>query len=180
MTENRIPDGCPPRREDRASRASSHPELLSGDLAMIPRPCTSSASASDTSDTTATTWSVRTLGIFSILVAGLLLASGLFRTAGTPDDVDVEKQKFARTCSQWHLAASTAVSRLVHSTRDADLRQVNDSIFRMRRARRNCEAGWFELACQDYFAVAASTSVSGTTGQFFPCVRVADTAGGSN
>ena len=27
--------------------------------------------------------------------------------------------------------------------------------FRMRRARRNCEAGWYELACQDYFAVAA-------------------------
>jgi len=77
---------------------------------------------------------------------------------------------------QWHLAASTAVSRLVHSTRDADLRRVNDSIFRMRRARRNCEAGWFGLACQDYSAVAASTPRDVTKQQPVPCLRVAESS----
>ena len=75
---------------------------------------------------------------------------------------------------QWHLAAGDVVSRLVQSTRDADLVQVNDSVFRMRRARRNCEAGWVMLACQDYHAVAAMTPGYAMRSQMFPCSRVAD------
>jgi hypothetical protein len=74
---------------------------------------------------------------------------------------------------QWHLAAGAVVARLLQSTRDADLVQVNDSVFRMRRARRNCEVGWVTLACQDYHAVVAATPGYAMTNQLFPCSRVA-------
>ncbi|HEX2217100.1 MAG TPA: hypothetical protein VHG27_10485, partial [Xanthobacteraceae bacterium] len=43
--------------------------------------------------------------------------------------------------------------RLVRGKKDADLRQIADAVFRIRRARRNCEAGWRTLACRDYRAV---------------------------
>jgi hypothetical protein len=45
------------------------------------------------------------------------------------------------------------VARLLESTLDADLRKANGAIFQLRRARRNCAAGWVTLACQDYHAV---------------------------
>jgi len=99
--------------------------------------------------------------------------TAIFKSSATADGGDAERQKFARACMQWHLAAGAVVSRLVQSTRDADLVQVNDSVFRMRRARRNCEAGWVTLACQDYHAVVASTPGHAMTNQLFPCSRVA-------
>ena len=77
---------------------------------------------------------------------------------------------------QWHVAAGAVVSRLVQSTRDADLVQVNDSVFRMRRARRNCEAGWVTLACQDYHAVATGAPGIVMGNQVFSCSRVADSS----
>ncbi len=110
------------------------------------------------------------LAVFAVVA---LLSTMVFRDGATPNDGDAEKQKLARACMQWHLAAGAVVSRLVQSTRDADLVQVNDSVFRMRRARRNCEAGWVTLACQDYHAVAAMTPGYAMTSQMFPCSRVA-------
>jgi hypothetical protein len=101
-----------------------------------------------------------------------LLSTMVFRDGTTSDADNVEQQKLARACMQWHLAAGAVVSRLVQSTRDADLLQVNDSVFRMRRARRNCEAGWVTLACQDYHAVAAVTPGYAMTSQMFPCSRI--------
>ena len=137
---------------------------------MIPRPYFPLASMKEAA---ASVGYVRGLSIFSIVVAAVLLSSITYKHAAAPHGVEVEKQKLAQACMQWHQAASMAVSRLVQSTRDTDLRQVNDSIFRMRRARRNCEAGWFELACQDYFAVAANTLGHALSQQLFPCLRVA-------
>lgn len=61
----------------------------------------------------------------------------------------------APACASWDDLARESIARLVQNgTRDADLRQANDAIFRLRRARRNCDAGWTTLACQDYLAVA--------------------------
>ena len=74
------------------------------------------------------------------------------------------------------LLSGAAVSRLVKSTRDADLVQVNDAVFRIRRARRNCEAGWVALACQDYHAVAAGIPGQVMNRQMFPCARLAESA----
>lgn len=82
----------------------------------------------------------------------------MFRTASTSDQAEVHRA--AQSCQQWHLAAGAAVSRLVQSTRDADLVQVKDAVFRIRRANRNCEAGWVALAYQDYRSQPASRAKS--------------------
>jgi hypothetical protein len=107
------------------------------------------------------------------LVVGLLVII-VFGTASPTDQADVHRA--AQSCQQWHLAAGAAVSRLVKSTRDADLLQVNDAVFRIRRARRNCEAGWVALACQDYHSVAAGIPGQGMNRQMFPCARLAESA----
>ena len=86
------------------------------------------------------------------------------------------RNNFGFTVTAPSEAFRAAVSRLVQSTREADLLQVSDSVFRMRRARRNCEMGWVTLACQDYHAVAAGMPGYAMTGQIFPCARVAASA----
>jgi hypothetical protein len=164
------PDSRPSRRADGTTSASSHPELLNGDLAIPPRLHGPSASIEPSS---ACGGSRRRFGMLAVFAVVALLSLVVFRD-GTPSDAGgAEKQKLARACMQWHLAAGAVVSRLVQSNRDADLVQVNDSVFRMRRARRNCEAGWVTLACQDYHAVAAMTPGYAMTSQMFPCSRVA-------
>ena len=161
------PDSRPSRRADGITSASSHPELVNGDLAIPPRPY----APIDPSSAGGGSW--RTLGTLAAFVVVALLSVMLFRDGTSSDAGAAEEQKLARACMQWHLAAGAVVSRLVQSTRDADLVQVNDSVFRMRRARRNCEAGWVTLACQDYHAVAAMTPGYAMTSQMFPCSRVA-------
>jgi len=169
MHEFPMPDGRPPRRGEGITSASSHPELLSGDFAVPPRrhvPITSMHRAINSD------WRRAAGGMLVLAAIAAVVSVVAFRTGATPQD-DAEQRQFARSCMQWHLAAGAVVSRLVQSTRDADLVQVNDSVFRMRRARRNCEAGWVSLACQDYHAVAASVPGYAMTNQLFPCSRLA-------
>jgi hypothetical protein len=159
-------------REQGVTSASAHPELISGDLAMAPRAHTPIVS----NRSIGVAASRRTFGTLGVLAVVALLATVIFRGGETPDSGKAETQKFARACMQWHLAAGAAVARLLQSTRDVDLLLVSDSVFRIRRARRNCEAGWFTLACQDYHAVTASTPGYAMTNQTFPCSRVATTS----
>ncbi len=143
---------------------------MNGDLA-IPPPQVRIASIDQSS---APAGSRRSFAMLATFVVVALVSMMVFRDRTASGDAGgAEKHKLARTCMQWHLAAGAVVSRLVQSTRDADLVRVNDSVFRMRRARRNCEAGWVTLACQDYHAVAAMTPGYAMTGQMFPCSRVA-------
>ena len=134
---------------------------------MTPRPHASLAGLNEAA-------SHRLLGIFVIIALAGLLSWIISKHTNTPQTADGGEERLGSACMQWHLAASAAVSRLVHSTRDADLRQVNDWVFRMRRARRNCEAGWFGLACQDYSAVAAGTPRDVLRQLPFRCLQVTD------
>jgi hypothetical protein len=56
-------------------------------------------------------------------------------------------------CGAWDAAAIETLISLVRGKDDAQLRMLGDAVFRVRRARRNCEAGWTRLACQDYRAI---------------------------
>jgi hypothetical protein len=118
------------------------------------------------------TWSRRTLGACGLIGLAMIAISATNRHV---DDValaaQAEKPMALQSCARWHEAASEAVSQLTQTMRDADLRQVGDSIFRMRRALRNCEMGWFKLACQDYHAVAKSvpTHVNAQYASSFGC-----------
>jgi hypothetical protein len=170
MSEPYVPDSRPLRCADGTTPASSHPELLNGDLAIPPRWRVPISSIDPSS---ASGGSQRTFALLAVFVVVALVSTVAFRDGAPSDAGGAEKQRLARACMQWHLAAGAAVSRLVQSTRDADLVQVNDSVFRMRRARRNCEAGWVTLACQDYHAVAAATPGYAMASQVFPCSRVA-------
>jgi hypothetical protein len=91
----------------------------------------------------------------------------------------MEEKRLSPACLQWHQAASAVVGRLAESTRDSDLRQIHDAVFRLRRARRNCEAGWLTLACQDYHAVARSLPgrINIHDESLFACRRSAETGG---
>jgi hypothetical protein len=107
------------------------------------------------SDDTRAVWSRRTIAACALVAAAVLAPSIVYQ----PMDANLgiagtDGQALAPPCLQWHQAASEVVSRLAQSTRDSDLRQANDAIFRLRRARRNCAEGWFTLACHDYYAIA--------------------------
>jgi hypothetical protein len=155
MTATRLPDCKPPRRDESITSSSSHPELLIGEIAMRPRvhvPLTPADRA------VVSVWSRRMLAVYTALVVAGLIAHFLINQAGESVALEERSQQRALSpaCMHWHEAAGDAVSRLARSTKDVDLRQLNDAIFRMRRARRNCAEGWFMLACQDYYAVARS------------------------
>ena len=157
------------QHRERTTSASSHPELVSGDFAIPPRQYVSA---------TALRRSVaydqrRAMGGTFAIAAIVVLLSGVALRSGATADSDLDQQRLARTCLQWHFAASAVVSRQVQSVRDVDLLNVSNSIDRMRRARRNCEFGEFAQACKDYHAVASSLPGHAMTNILFPCERVA-------
>lgn len=164
------------RRGESITSAPAHPELVSGDFAIPPRRHLSF---------TAVHRSVvhdrrRAMGgTLAIAVIAVLLLGGAFRTGAT-EDSDADAQKLARTCLQWHLAASAVVSRQVQSTREVDLVMVTNSIDRMRRGRRNCELGEIAQACKDYHAVASALPGFAMSNGLFPCARVATASGEQN
>jgi hypothetical protein len=113
----------------------------------------------------------------ALVMAGVAALVSMIALTHTPDAGAIERQQSARACLQWHAGAGTVVSRLLRSTRDADLQQVNESIDQIRRARQNCEAGRLAQACQDYHAVATSVPGHGLASERFRCARYAQSAG---
>ena len=112
------------------------------------------------------------IAVAAVITAAVMAHSALYQHSDiNSQSAKTEQPELAASCMQWHQAASEAVARLAQSVIDADLRQANDAIFRMRRARRNCEEGWVGLACQDYYAVARNLSgYAGTHDEpFFAC-----------
>jgi hypothetical protein len=100
-------------------------------------------------------WSRRTVAACALVAAAVLTPSIVYQPMDAVSGIaGTDVQALAPRCLQWHQAASEVVARLAQSTRDSDLRQANDAIFRLRRARRNCAEGWLTLACHDYHAIA--------------------------
>ncbi len=165
-------DFQPPRRGGGITSASSHPELISGDFAIPPRPHVSVAALhrSVVHDRR------RAMGGTLAIVAIAALLFGVAFRSGASAGNDGDPQKLARTCLQWHLAASAVVSRQIQSTRDVDLVFVTNSVDRMRRARRNCELGEVAQACEDYHAVASGLPGFAMSNDLFACARIAVTA----
>jgi hypothetical protein len=94
-----------------------------------------------------------------LIAAAMIVVSGTSRHGGDAVTAAHAEQPAAlESCARWREAASDALSQKFPTMRDAELREVADAIFRMRRALRNCEMGWSTLACQDYRAVARNVS----------------------
>lgn len=96
----------------------------------------------------------------SIAIAALLVGAMLWPLWWSAGKGTAETGS-APACAQWDgLARESIALRVQNGKRDVDLRQVGDAIFRLRRARRNCDAGWTMLACRDYLAVMRGTSAA--------------------
>ena len=98
-------------------------------------------------------WSRRVLGIWAVVVATVIALPMLHRAVSNDADVYATEVSRDPGCARWDEAARDSLAALVRAKNDADLRQVGDAVFRMRRARRNCHMGWSNLACLDYYAV---------------------------
>ena len=160
-----------PRRGDGVTSASSHPELISGDFAIPPRRVPIAAlNRSFGHDRRRAIGGTLAIAAIAVLLLAVALRSGA--TAGSDND----PQRLARTCLQWHMAASAVVSRQIQSAQDVDLVMVTSSIDRMRRARRNCELGEVAQACADYHAVVASLPGFAISNELFACSRSTVTA----
>jgi hypothetical protein len=85
-------------------------------------------------------------------VVALCLAAVLWPLPRGESHADLDSTaEVAPVCVRWDGLASEAIVRLVRESKsDADLRRAGDAIFRLRRARRNCNANWVALACADY------------------------------
>jgi hypothetical protein len=53
-------------------------------------------------------------------------------------------------CASWDREASVGIALLVPETTALAESHLDDALFRLRRARKNCRAGWLDIARQDY------------------------------
>jgi hypothetical protein len=58
----------------------------------------------------------------------------------------------AKACAAWALLADQTLVTIART--DSRFPELPDALFRAQRARRSCELGLLDLACQDYRAVA--------------------------
>ena len=94
-------------------------------------------------------WAAGALAL-SIALALPLLRGGDGDTRGAP----AWGQSPGPSCGLWDDQVTTAIAARVRASRgDADLRQLADAIFRLRRARRNCAEGRVGIAFRDYQAI---------------------------
>ena len=98
------------------------------------------------------------LGCYALIVSLLLLLLLIEYGYGLIPDTGSRAAEVPLhpICAHWDGKAANALARLLHETSDVALRQAGDALFRLRRARRNCRAGWLALSCRDYHAIVRS------------------------
>jgi hypothetical protein len=117
---------------------------------------------------------VRRWAGFPFVVSSVCLAALLSWPAAVhwfgerPSDMSAE-MSVSPACAEWDELGRRALIHLVRRTADADLRKIGDAVFRMRRARRNCNAGWLRLACLDYRSVVRDGG-DGVSDAAFVCI----------
>ena len=92
------------------------------------------------------------LGVLCLLAA----AEGVDFVRGTSNPASDDLTHLS--CAHWDGRAAEAVAGLVRDASDVSLRAAGDALFRLRRARRNCRAGWLALSCGDYRAIVRGQS----------------------
>ena len=55
-----------------------------------------------------------------------------------------------QTCAAWDREASSGIATLVPVSTALAESQLDHALFQLRRARKNCRAGWLDIARQDY------------------------------
>jgi len=144
------------RNRDRLN-AQSMPELLHGECVMRRRIY---LPLDEADQRTLTVWTRGALAVAAVVVAATLVIPMMTERYGTAAGT-TGRSDFVSSCRAWDEAAGGAISVLVHSGEDSDLRRASDAVPRMRRARRNCHAGWVNVACKDYQAVIQMAAYAG-------------------
>jgi hypothetical protein len=157
MIETRLPDCRMPSRDPSVTSASSHPELICGELVMRPRIHVRLTSAEHAD---IAFWSRRMFSTLAIVAVAFWAVSLLLQALERDAKAFAQARPRTAPCMDWDDAASDAIIRLVQSKSDRDLRQVSDAVVQMRRARRNCEGGWVALACQDYQGIVRGSAAA--------------------
>jgi hypothetical protein len=109
MPNTRLPDARPPRRDDSITSASSHPELLIGEIILRPHVRIRLSAAERAA---LSTWRRRVLAVYALLAAAL--TGYLALTPGTKtiaQGVSKDDQARAETCVQQPVALSDAADR---------------------------------------------------------------------
>ena len=131
--------------------AASHPELIGGEFATPPR---RPVAWSTEEAATHARWSRYRLAGAAMAVAMIAIAPAFSRSsAGVPGE-KVEHAAPAAVCAQWDGIAKAALISTIRDGQDRDLRQAEDTLVQLRRARRNCQMGWLKTACLDFNAIA--------------------------
>ena len=98
----------------------------------------------------AVTRSWRHVMVSAVVAAGLLqLAWTAFASRGAEVPLDP-------VCAAWDRQASFGIALLVPQTAAIDEARLDYALYQLRRARKNCRAGWLEAARQDYTALQAA------------------------
>jgi len=135
----------------RDTSAASHPELIGGEFALRPRrPVV--WSAEDVA--TYTRWWRYRLAGTAVAVALIALAPAFTRGSASVPEAKVEHAGPAAVCAEWDDVAKAALIATIRDGQDRDLRQAEDTLVQLRRARRNCQMGWLKTACLDFNAIA--------------------------
>jgi hypothetical protein len=94
--------------------------------------------------------SVRAFSTWQRLLLLLLAIGGLAQLgywAAVAEGVD---RPLDAVCASWDREASIGIALLVPDPAALAESQLDYALFQLRRARRNCRAGWLDLARQDY------------------------------
>ena len=135
MPNTRLPDARPPRRDDSITSASSHPELLVGEIILRPRiriPLSAAERA------TLSIWRRRVLAVYALVAAafaGYLVLNPGTRTVA--QGVSKDEQARAETCVQHTGAVPAADRQMPGQVANQDTKQVcasADDLARVGRA----------------------------------------------
>jgi hypothetical protein len=127
MPNTRLPDCSPPRRDDIITSASSHPELLIGEIVMRPRVRIQLSAAERE---VMSTWRKRMLAVYALLAAAITGYLALTPGTGTiAQGVSKDEQARAETCVQQTGSLPDAADRTASeqvATRDTTCAPADD------------------------------------------------------
>jgi hypothetical protein len=96
------------------------------------------------------------IGSWRRTLASALVAAGLMQLAWTAFASRGREVPLDPVCAAWDRQASFGIALLVPQTATLDETRLDDALYQLRRARKNCRVGWLEAARQDYMALQAA------------------------
>jgi hypothetical protein len=100
-------------------------------------------------EATISRWTRCVLGGYAAVLAGGI-AMLVVRSHQPVEHANAAEHVVAPACARWDESARGAITTLLQSKREADLRVAARALERVRHAQQNCRLGAIELACQEY------------------------------